>query len=212
LKIYGISGLGADERVFKFLKLDSELIPIDWIEPENNESMIAYAKRLVPKIDSNERICLLGVSFGGLVATEISKIIKPDITILISSAETKKDLPLLYRLFGKTKIVKLIPKKLFDPPRWIASFAFDTKQTKLLNAILDDTDLKFAKWAVGQLISWKNENRLENVIKIHGTKDKLIPLKSKINTEIIKDGQHFMIVDKAQEISDIINKEITKLA
>ena len=81
-----------------------------------------------------------------------------------------------------------------------------------MNAILDDTDLKFAKWAVGQLISWKNEDRLENVIKIHGTKDKLIPLKSKINTEIIKDDQHFMIVDKAQEISDIINKEITKLA
>jgi D-arabinose 1-dehydrogenase-like Zn-dependent alcohol dehydrogenase len=83
LKIYGISGLGADKRVFKFLKLDSELIPIDWIEPLKNESIINYSKKLSTKIDQNEKVCLIGVSFGGLVATEISKLINPALTILI---------------------------------------------------------------------------------------------------------------------------------
>jgi esterase/lipase len=210
LKIYGISGLGADKRVFKFLKLDSELIPIDWIEPLKNESIINYSKRLSTKIDQNEKVCLIGVSFGGLVATEISKLINPALTILISSAETKKELPFIYGVFGKTKLVKLIPATLFDPPRWVANFLFGTKQTKLLNAILKDTDLKFAKWAINALISWKNEETLKNVIKIHGTKDKLIPLKSRKNVKLVKDGEHFMIVDKAQEISDIINIEIRK--
>ena len=33
MKIYGISGLGADKRVFKYLKLDFDFIPIDWIDP-----------------------------------------------------------------------------------------------------------------------------------------------------------------------------------
>tara|TARA_B100000809_G_C14988760_1_gene477214 strand:+ start:714 stop:860 length:147 start_codon:yes stop_codon:yes gene_type:complete len=47
LKISGIIGLGADKRVFKFLKLDSELISIDWIEPPNNENISVYAKKLI---------------------------------------------------------------------------------------------------------------------------------------------------------------------
>ena len=47
--------------------------------------------------------------------------------------------------------MRLVPAKNFDPPRWIANFVFGTKQTKLLNAVLDDTALKFDKWAVGQL-------------------------------------------------------------
>ena len=47
--------------------------------------------------------------------------------------------------------MKLIPAKNFNPPKSIANFVFGTKQTKLLNAVLDDTALKFAKWAVGQL-------------------------------------------------------------
>ncbi|TXD51976.1 MULTISPECIES: alpha/beta hydrolase [unclassified Polaribacter] len=210
MKIYGISGLGADKRVFKFLKLDSELIPIDWIKPLKNESISNYSKRLSAKIDQNEKVCLIGVSFGGLVTTEISKLINPALTILISSAETKKELPFIYGVFGKTNLVKLFPTTLFDPPRWIANFLFGTEQTELLNAILKDTDLKFAKWAVHALISWKNEESLKNVIKIHGTKDKLIPLKSTKNIKLIKDGEHFMIVDKAQEISTIINAEIRK--
>ena len=31
--IYCFSGLGADKRVFKHLKLDANLIHVDWIEP-----------------------------------------------------------------------------------------------------------------------------------------------------------------------------------
>ena len=38
----------------------------------------------------------------------------------------------------------------------------------------------------------------------------MIPLKSRTNAKQIKDGKHFMIVDKAQEISNLINTEIRK--
>ena len=69
--------------------------------------------------------------------------------------------------------------------------------------------MSFAKWAVQELTNWKNETRLENVLKICGTKDKLIP-PSKDSTEIhlIEKGAHFMIVDRADEISSIINNRI----
>jgi len=75
---------------------------------------------------------------------------------------------------------------------------------------LKDTDLQFAKWATQQLCSWKNEMETKNLIKIHGTKDKLIPIKNKSEIIRVKNGQHFMIVDKPKKISAIINNEIHK--
>ena len=211
MKIYGISGLGADKRVFQFLNLEYEFIPIDWIDPLKKESITEYAKRFSSVIDTSEKFCVLGVSFGGLIAVEISKFLKPELTILISSAETRKEIPLIYRFLGKTKIVKIIPAKLLNPPRWIAKILFGTKKINLLNEILNDTDLKFTKWAVQELFAWKNDQRVENVLKITGTKDKLIPQKPNENIAFIKGGGHLMIIDNAKEVSEIINKEINLL-
>lgn len=208
MKIYAISGLGADKRVFQYLTLEHELIHMDWIKPWESEQIENYALRLARVINQKEKFAILGVSFGGLMAVEISKVLKPAFTILISSVETKNDLRPLYRIIGKTRIINLIPTKLFDMPRSIAGFLFGTKQKELLNAILDDTDLKFTKWAVQQLCTWQNEQHLENCLKINGTKDKLIPFAKSGEAKLIEGGAHFMIVDKAETLSSLINEAV----
>ena len=83
-----------------------------------------------------------------------------------------------------------------------------TANKEILNDILEGTDLKFAKWAVNELVNWDNQNQVDNVIRIHGTKDKLIPWRGSGKVELIEDGEHFMIVDRAGEISKIINEKI----
>ena len=209
MKLYGISGLGADKRVFEYLDLDCKLIPIEWIEPLKNETIESYSIRISKSINREEDFGIMGVSFGGLVAVEISKRLNPKLTILISSAETKLELRLIYRIIGKTKLLKLIPQFLFDPPRIIADWIFGAVNKKLLNQILNDTDLYFAKWAVNQLTNWSNIEKLSNpVLKIGGTHDKLIPPNK--NQRLIEKGEHFMIVDRAYEISQIINEIIRK--
>lgn len=211
MKLYGISGLGADKRVFEYLTLDCTLIPIEWTEPLKNETIENYSIRFSKSINREEDFGIMGVSFGGLIAVEISKRLNPKLTILISSAETKKELRTIYRIIGKTKLLKIIPQFLFDPPRIIANWIFGAKKKKLLNQILDDTDLKFAKWAVNELTNWKNNEKLSNpILKIGGVNDKLIPPKIDKNQKLIDEGEHFMIVDKADEISRIINNEIKK--
>jgi pimeloyl-ACP methyl ester carboxylesterase len=208
MKIYGISGLGADKRVFQYLKLSHELILLDWIEPEPDEKLSTYASRLAEKIDTGGNFILIGVSFGGLIAIEISKILKPALIILISSAETKSDLRKIYRIIGKTGIIQWIPVSFFKPPVKIAEWVFGATNKKLLKEILKDTDLLFAKWAIKKLISWENTARVNNCIKIHGSKDLLLPLKKDNKTVEIPGGHHFMIVDRAEEISKVINREI----
>lgn len=211
MKIYGISGLGADKRVFNHLQLDHDFIPIDWIQPERSESLQSYAFRLSEIIDPTTEFGILGVSFGGLVAIEISKILNPQMTILVSSAETKSELRKSYRTLAKLGILKVLPSNTFNPPKKIAHFIFGTKSKKLLNEILDDTDLNFAKWAVNELINWNNLDKVKNLIRIHGTHDKLIPITNSENVHLIDGGQHLMIVDRASDISNIINEEIKKI-
>ena len=212
MKLYGISGLGADKRVFEYLTLDCEFIPIEWIEPLKNETIENYSARFSQLINKGEDFGILGVSFGGLIAVEISKKLNPKLTVLISSAETKRELRTAYRILGKTKLLKFIPEFLFDPPRIIASWAFGTKKKELLNQILDNTDLKFTKWAVNELVNWQNNEKVLNpVLKIGGTNDKLIPQHKNAGQQLIDRGEHFMIVDKADEISRIINEEINKM-
>ena len=47
MKVYFLSGLGADKTVFQFLDLDfCEPVFIEWIPPHKNESLPDYALRL----------------------------------------------------------------------------------------------------------------------------------------------------------------------
>ena len=211
MKIYAISGLGADKRVFQYLTLNHDLITIDWITPEENEPIEKYAERLSVVIDTTEEFALIGVSFGGLIAVEISKIIQPRITFLISSVETKDELPKMFRWIGKS-VLKYLPERFFDIPRKSAGFVFGTSNTVLLHQILDDTDLSFAKWAINQLVNWKNTERLKSVMKISGSNDKIIPASGGENEILIQDGAHFMIVDRAAEISEWINLKMESIA
>lgn len=205
MKVYTISGLGADERVFSQLKLNYEVVHIKWVKPIDNEPIADYARRLSKKINENEDFALIGVSFGGLIAVELSKILSPKITILISSASTKYELRPIYHLIGRCSFLKRFPTSIFNLPTSLAFYLFGAKNKSLLQKILNDSDSYFTKWAILQLLNWQQTERIENIYQIHGTNDKLIPSRGNSHIHYIHLGEHFMIVDKAQEISLLIN-------
>jgi hypothetical protein len=209
MKLYAISGLGADQRVFQFLKLNHEIVTIDWIRPLTNESIENYSKRLSKVINTEESFGLIGVSFGGLIAVEISKVLKPKFTVLVSSVELRNELPFLYKLIGKTGLLKLIPSSLFILPVPIAMWVFGTENKKLLASILKEADLNFYKWAINQLTIWKNTERID-CLKISGQRDKLLPAAVGSKSIVVKDGAHLMIMDKAEEVSVLINEYLAK--
>jgi len=210
LKLYAISGLGVDSRVFKELELECELIPLEWIKPNDNESIQSYSMRLAESIDQTEEFGVLGVSFGGLVATEISLKLNPKLTVLLSTAETKDGLTKLFKLIGKYDLNDYLSTDMYDPPKRLSYFMFGTDNKKELDAILDDTDLSFTQWAVGELVNWENETKLETVINICGTDDRIFPPTESKNLHLIEGGGHFMIVDKAIEVSGVINDFIDR--
>jgi pimeloyl-ACP methyl ester carboxylesterase len=209
--IYLIGGLGADQRVFKNLKLsDHNVKHINWIEPLDNESVSNYAGRLLSQIRTPNPT-IIGVSFGGLIATEIGKLIQTDKIILISSAKTKKTIPYSYRTLGYLRFNRLIPAFMLKQANTLTyhMFGASTRKDKdLLKAIITETNNKFLKWAIEKILTWQNLTELTNVITIHGTNDKILPLKS--SDYQIHNGGHFMIVDKANEIIKILNPILSR--
>lgn len=205
MKIYCISGLGADKRLFDYLNLDHELIHLDWIKPYRKESIENYCKRLGAKIDPNENYGFIGMSFGGMIAVELNKLFSPAFTVLISSVEVREELPLLYRISGKLRLTKLLPSNFFKLLLLRSIPLFKTKNEELLENSLKDSDANIDKWSINKVVAWKNTLRIKNCLKISGSKDYILPTsKNKDVLEII-DGGHLMIVDQAHEISVIIN-------
>ena len=209
-KIYLISGLGADERVFKNLNFGVlEPYFIKWIEPFKNEALPDYAKRLLPQITTENPI-ISGVSFGGMIAVEMSKLIDYQKVIIVSSAQTKNDIPWIYRFLGSLKIHRFIPSFILKSANFVTYWLFGVstfEEKKLLKAILNDTNIHFLKWALTAISTWKNETMNDDINHIHGDNDKILPFKNIHSVVVkIKNGGHLMILNKSAELSKIINQ------
>lgn len=88
-------------------------------------------------------------------------------------------------------------------------FSVKTKnESDLLKQIIMDTDRFFMKWAIDAIMKWKGSIYNKNLLHIHGDSDRIFPIKRMENYIKIVGGGHFMIVNRAIEISEIIKKEI----
>ncbi|NTE01423.1 alpha/beta hydrolase [Agrobacterium tumefaciens] len=216
MNAYFISGLGADKRIFSKIKLDEQIhiIHVDWITPLKRESLPDYAKRLSEIIDVSSAFILVGVSFGGMIAVEMAKTLNPKLTFTISSTILSNDLPFIYRLAGKFGLIRLIPSWILKSSNTITgNYFFGTKKIEeriLLSKIIADTNPKFLKWAIGSIITWQNTIKPDNLIQIHGTEDRILYSKAAKVDFMIDKGTHFMVYQNAAEISEIVNKLISK--
>ncbi|ARS36249.1 alpha/beta hydrolase [Pontibacter actiniarum] len=210
-KVYFLSGLGADWRMFQFLKLPDYLPQqhIQWVEPRHiDEPGQEYVHRLKEQVTDPDPI-LVGMSYGGLVAIELSKVLKPRKTILISSLATRHALPTIYRKLGKTKLHRWMPLKLMQSAVPLAPFFFGahTKPEKLLlKGAIMYIDEKLLRWSLGQLLVWPQEEILPGLVQIHGTRDLVLPLHDRPDIIKVQGGEHLMVMHQADEISAILSK------
>lgn len=214
LNVYCIPGLGMTTRLFKDLRLPNcNIIYIKWISPLKNETLPEYAGRLSTQIDSSKPFVLIGVSFGGMLAIEIAKKLQPLQTILVSSSKVSAELP------SQLLIFKYIPLHLALSDVMCLKLAWLIKNklgvTKELEPVFKELLVlppeNYYSRAIHMILHWKNETVPSGVIHIHGNSDRILFYKKNIDYDhIIEDGTHFMILDRADEISKIIAEELNK--
>lgn len=206
--IYCISGLGADEKAFAKLHIRGfELKFIHWLMPQENETLEHYAGRMRKEI-KEENPVLMGLSFGGMVCTEIAKQIPVKKIILISSVKSSKELPTWMKTVAALRLHKIIPLK--------STKITEPLQNRFLGVTSDEdkavaanyrrgVDIVYINWAVNQALNWKNNWQHPYTYHIHGDNDKMFPIGNIKASYTIKDGGHFMIMNKADEVSKCIN-------
>lgn len=209
--LYIFSGLGADKTVFDkvdFLKFNP--IFIDWIEPHKNESLELYAKR-ISKLIVEKKTNILGISFGGMIAVEIAKLLPYAKLILISTSKSTKEFPFLFYLTKTLNFHKLLPLNWLTKIDLINNFIFGitNKENQLrLKKIIQNTDLHFLKWAINAILRWKNKDLPTQYIQIHGVKDRILPIKKVKFTFEINNGGHLLPLSNANQISQILNSDL----
>ena len=211
MKAYFFSGLGADKKAFGQLQFPENIDPvfIDWIQPLPDEPIESYAKRISGSIDDSQPFILVGLSFGGIMATEVIEFVSPHKTILISSVSRRQELPSFFQVTRFLGIHKTLPVKSVQKGNAFVYCLFGIEkdyQKTLLNEILVDTDPVFAEWAIRKIMIWKRESTNTRIVRIHGDNDKMFPIRNFTPDYTIKDGGHFMVIDKAPEISMLMKK------
>ena len=214
--IYLIPGVGADETVFSRLTFPKqfEVKYLEWLPLNQHEKLDGYVERLSKKISPDTQPIYLGLSFGGIVASELSKLIPAKKVILISSIKTHYERPLRMSLLELFPLHRFLPGKMaLDSKLW-HDWAFGkttAEEQVLIDNMIKNVDLAFNEWAVHQAINWENKAPVDNILHIHGDRDKIFPTSFMRDYTCVPGGTHFMIVSKANEVSEIIARELANL-
>ena len=206
--IFCISGLGADERAFSKLKIHGhQLKVIPWLQPRPKETLEHYTARMRAGI-TEENPILMGLSFGGMVCIEIAKQIKVEKIIIISSIKSSEELPLWMRTVAKLKLNKILPvgsSKLTAPLQNHFLGVSTSEEKEMVSISRKKATKQYTDWAVHQAINWKNDWQHPEIYHIHGDNDRMFPIKKVKPQYILKDAGHFMIMNRAGEVSECIN-------
>ncbi|MDB5281447.1 MAG: hypothetical protein JWO06_522 [Bacteroidota bacterium] len=212
MKVYLLPGLGADKRMYQQqLKIIPGAIVLEHITPVKGESISTYAGRLAALIDTSTPFILVGTSLGGIVSVELSRIIKPEKVILISSVKQRNELPLFIRSMRYLKLHRLISGNTFKRFNKLMVRRLDSRgdspAARVIEAMTNDVAPEFIEWAVNAVINWiPSENYRPDIVHIHGTNDQLFPISYIKNPIAIKNGSHVMNMTMSYEVNKVLQQ------
>ena len=210
MKVYFISGLGADRRAFYKIMLPRgyQSVYLDWITPLADEGFEDYAKRFSQSISRDEEFVLVGLSFGGMLASELAKIVSPKKLIIISSLSSYKELPWYFKLAGKLGIHRIISPSLYKRATIMNRFmgAGNKEMKSIVYSYVNNIDPAFIRWSLNVIVHWAHTERLSDLVHIHGSNDHLLPYRYVKADYMIKNGGHLMVMNKADEVNSILQE------
>ena len=210
MKLYVISGLGADFKVLEKLQFPEniEVVFLDWLIPDKNETFQHYVEKMANNINDSEPFYLLGYSFGGIMVQEINKIKQAQKIVILGSIKSDKEKSRFIKAGEVTKIPKILPESIFNETttRWYSNVRklIDKKNPSVLKYFRVRNPY-YLKWSIEKISEWKSDENPE-VIQILGDRDIVFPIKNSKPDYIIKGGTHLFPATKCKETSLLLKK------
>jgi pimeloyl-ACP methyl ester carboxylesterase len=209
--VYLFPGEGSDERIFSKISFDTNyrVVHVELPTPDSGASMQTYAKAISAQIDTSESFIFIGVSFGGMICSELADYMKPEKIIIISSAKCRSELPHRYRFQRIVPLNKLVPEKLVKSgARFLQPIVEPDRElhAEIFNSMLAGKSPTYYKRTVNLILNWKREKPHSNIIHIHGTNDHTLPIRNIKADYVIEGGSHMMTLTRGEEIDKLIHQ------
>jgi len=213
--IFFISGLGADHRAFNRIELEGyQQTHVPWVIPEKSDTMHSYARKMAEPILAAKNPIVIGVSLGGMLASEMTTFVPHLQAILISSIKSPIERSLVLkagRVFPVQRIMSVwFMKKMSFVWRW-SKYKLPKDEVDVMVKMFHEQDNRFLKWAMINAPKWKGTGVRERIHHIHGDSDRMFPLKRIEGSTVVKEGTHLMVFAKGAEVTALIKEELKRI-
>ena len=213
LRLYLIPGTGADQRLFDALDLSGyDTTHVRLPVGERGEDLPEYAARVArDQMDTTAPFAIVGVSLGGMVATELAEQLSPEHVVIIASAKTRHELPPGYRLARYVPLYRVVGGRTM---RWFTKRfqpvvePMATAQRELFVDMIYGKDPKFLQRAVGMMVRWDRTEAPPGITHVHGTEDRTLPYRHATPDLVVRDEGHMLTYSRPEVVEWVLRREL----
>ncbi len=217
LPIVLLSGLAAGPSVFlpQAVEFPTLIVP-SWPSPQYSDDVDSYAQRLADQLKSNGITgpCIVGgASFGGMLAHYLARHVDARCLVLIGSVRGPEELPIAAKV-----------GRMFRPLAWLLPIRVGQllvrplqhvsvrKRFRLASGLARQfiqSDPRVMRWSLHALLAWRTRPEPScPVFHIHGTRDRVLPIRRTTPTDVVEGGGHVISLSHAVEVNAFLRRVI----
>jgi len=208
---YFISGIATDNRAYDYpLQQVPGSVYLPFPQHDPTDTMESYVLKFLPQIDTSSPFNIVANSMGGIMTMELLRHINPQKVILVSSVKCRAEMPWRLRQLKYSRLHRLLPGRGF-----IAGVQYGSLFLREINRVPGMRDLvvqmarnnppDFLYWCVHAIVNWQGKaGYREDIIHLHGTHDKMFPIRNITNATAIPGGSHNMQLTRKEEITALL--------
>lgn len=219
--LYYLCGLGTDERLWQ--PLITQGLPgkvLKYPAPLPDDTLPVYAGRwsahLAEEMAGDQDAVLVGMSFGGLMAGELARLLNPKGLVLISTLKRADELPPYFRRMRVlTDYVTGMQLRdwHFNLARLYYGILPDSAANDLIVKMIGDSDPTVHRFIIRSVLHWAPSwQPFVNLLHVHGALDRVFPPKYlKEPVSYIPGGTHIVVLEEPALIAAHIQKYLVGL-
>ncbi len=209
--IYLLPGMTPGYPVFgKLAPLLPSSTIVNYDAPSLRESIAAYAARIAGSFQDESYV--VGVSFGGIIAQEICRVLEPRGCIVISSIKNPRELPpwfRIMRLLGRSNCERTLRMAgsiaLSFPPN------IRSRSTMRLTKLAGSAGV-WHRWATASVLGWNppQSEMSTPLLHIHGDADTTFPIRYVKADITVRGGLHALPISHPSQTANAIKDFLSR--